>query len=250
MFTIYLVDDEPFFLNSMIDSELWAETGFEVVGSQTDPREALAAIIKCKPHVVCTDMKMPYLGGLELMRELKSRHVDCEFLLLSGYTDYHSVRSFFVGEGFDYLKKPLDNQDARITLERLFRELVQKHGAQDEFAFDENGVNQQKPLDSIVQYMTDNMKEKLSLNTLSEVFNVSRSSICAHFQKHYHSSFSIILTEIRMTEAKRLIQNTTIPIKKVSEECGYQRHSYFCHVFKEFYEITASEFMQSSRKGE
>ena len=57
-------------------------------------------------------------------------------------------------------------------------------------------------------------------------------------------------TEIRMKEVKRLIQNTAIPIKKVSEECGYQSHSYFCHVFKEFYEITASDFLQASRKGE
>ena len=63
MFTIYLVDDEPFFLNSMTNSELWAETGFEVVGSHIDPREALAEIVKCRPHVVCTDMKMSYYGG-------------------------------------------------------------------------------------------------------------------------------------------------------------------------------------------
>ena len=156
---------------------------------------------------------------MELIQELQSRHINCEFLLLSGYTDYHSVRSFFVGDGFDYLKKPLDDQDARITLERLFRELTQKHSSQDGASVEEIGVNQM-PLHNIVQYMTDNMKEKLSLGSLSEAFNVSRSGICSYFQKQYNSSFSIMLTEIRMKEAKRLIQNTPMPIKQVSEACG------------------------------
>ena len=95
MYKVFLVDDDPFILEELIDIVQWEENGFEVAGSSTDPEEALSKIPELDPEVVFCDLKMPGLDGNEMIRRLREGGAECEFVMISAYDSFENVRAFF-----------------------------------------------------------------------------------------------------------------------------------------------------------
>ena len=69
-YKVILVDDEVEVIDVMKKKIRWDDLGFDVVGSATNGVKALELVEKLQPDVVLTDIKMPYMDGLELARKL------------------------------------------------------------------------------------------------------------------------------------------------------------------------------------
>ena len=69
-YKVILVDDEVEVIDIMKQKIRWNDLGFDVVGSATNGVKALELVEKLQPDVVLTDIKMPYMDGLELARKL------------------------------------------------------------------------------------------------------------------------------------------------------------------------------------
>ena len=69
-YKVILVDDEVEVIDVMKKKIRWNDLGFDVVGSATNGVKALELVEKLQPDVVLTDIKMPYMDGLELARKL------------------------------------------------------------------------------------------------------------------------------------------------------------------------------------
>ncbi len=241
MHSVYLVDDDPLIVESLRSSILWMDNGFEIVGSSTEPVHALDAILEIEPDVVFTDLKMPSMNGNELAKELRNRGISCEIVLLSAFGTFEDARSFFRLDGFDYLLKPLQQNDAQIVLERLSRKLAEKNSEPVQMTFFPSG---NKNFDELADYLTENFAKRHTLSTLSELFHISPNYICNLFAKHYNSTLTIFLTNLRMKEAARLITSTPRPFKEIAIDCGYRDYFYFCKAFKEFYGMTPSLYRE------
>ena len=68
-YKVILVDDEVEVIDIMKQKIRWNDLGFDVVGSATNGVKALELVEKLQPDVVLTDIKMPYMDGLELARK-------------------------------------------------------------------------------------------------------------------------------------------------------------------------------------
>lgn len=239
MFRVYLVDDDPIILEDVAAKPVWQECGFEIIGKSTSSREALKEIQRERPDLVMCDLKMPGLDGIDLMTQLKNSNAGCEFLMLSAHASFHDSRDFFKQDGFDYLLKPVDEMELQIALERLARLLFKKNpeGGAPPLETENTEV-----IDSIMAYIRRNYAKKLSLNHLGQVFHFNPNYICNLFAKQYGQTYTTILTNIRMTEAARLIGSTGRPLKEIAAECGYANYFYFCRVFKEFFGCAPSEY--------
>ena len=105
MYSILIIDDEPIVkiaLRSILPSE---EHGFSICGTASNGLEAMPLIEKHQPDVIITDLKMPEMDGLELIRTLKEKNYPGEILVLSNYEDFDSVRSALLLGAADYLLK-------------------------------------------------------------------------------------------------------------------------------------------------
>jgi len=232
MYSVYIIDDEKLVVDDLINSLPWLENGFEVIGFETNSIKAIEEITEKNPDVVFADLKMPACDGIELIKRVKKNKADAEFVILSAYEDFKASREFFLMGGFDYINKPLDQMSAAMILEKLSRKLVTK--------YDKTPINTFIPsksskFDDLVNYITINFSKKHTLADLSERFNVSQTYICDLFSKHYNSTFTIFITNLRMTEAVRLTLETDTPLKEIAIYCGYSKYSHFCKVFKNSY---------------
>lgn len=79
-----------------------------------------------KPDVVFSDLKMPGFDGIELITRAKEKGVDAEFIILSAFKEFEACRKLYRMGGFDYIFKPLNQDDAALVLEKLIRKLAIK----------------------------------------------------------------------------------------------------------------------------
>jgi YesN/AraC family two-component response regulator len=245
MHSVYLVDDEPLIIESLTTSVLWMDNGFEVSGSNTDPLLAVEDILKGRPDVVFSDLKMPAMSGTQLIKILKEHDVDCEFVMLSAFGTFEDARSFFLLDGFDYLLKPFNQSEAEIVLERLSRKLAKKNCLQPSVSFSPSGNS---CFDELVHYVTENFSKRFTLASLSKSFNISPNYVCNLFAKHYSSTLTIFVTNLRMTEAARLIRSSGTAFKEIAVSCGYRDYFYFCKVFKEYYSMAPSQYRDEHKE--
>jgi len=118
---ILVVDDEPVIRFSLV--ELLESDGHDVRAAEHAPA-ALAALEAYPVDVVVSDLKMPGMDGLELLEEVRIRHPDIAFVLLTAHGDERTaVRALKLG-AWDYVPKPFDNEEIRATLRRAHEMLA------------------------------------------------------------------------------------------------------------------------------
>jgi len=132
MYQVLIVDDEPIVkiaLRSMID---WNELGFHICATASNGEEALEMACRFHPDLIICDLKMPLMDGIELIREVQKKELDCEFLVISNYEDFNYVRTALVLGAADYiLKVSISPEELTLQLQKLKEKLDQK-AAEDE----------------------------------------------------------------------------------------------------------------------
>ena len=86
-YKVILVDDEVEVIDVMKKKIRWNDLGFDVVGSATNGVKALELVEKLQPDVVLTDIKMPYMDGLELARKLNQDYPNIYIMLCTALTN-------------------------------------------------------------------------------------------------------------------------------------------------------------------
>ena len=127
MYQVLIVDDEPIVkiaLRSMID---WNELGFHICATASNGEEALEMACRFHPDLIICDLKMPLMDGIELIREVRKKKLDCEFLVISNYEDFNYVRTALVLGAADYiLKVSISPEELTEQLKKLKEKLDQK----------------------------------------------------------------------------------------------------------------------------
>ena len=126
MYSILIVDDEPIVKIALRSILPWEEHGFFICGTASNGLEALSLIEKHRPDVIITDLKMPGMDGLELIRTLKEGNYPGEILVLSNYEDFDSVRSALLLGAADYLLKIKIQADTLLACLNKTTEKLQK----------------------------------------------------------------------------------------------------------------------------
>src|SRR5271170_5106126 len=111
----FLVDDEELALKRL--SRMLEATGrVEIVGSGTDPVEALAAVLSAKPDVLFLDIEMPGMTGFEMLAKLDPQPV----IVFTTAYDRYALQAFGVNS-IDYLLKPIEQAQLERALDKIER---------------------------------------------------------------------------------------------------------------------------------
>ncbi len=109
----YLVDDEPLALERL--RRLLAQTGrAEIIGSTTEPEEAVTALTSDPPDVCFLDIHMPRLSGFDVLSRLPSQPI----VIFTTAYDRYALKAFAVNS-IDYLLKPVDPQHLERALTKV-----------------------------------------------------------------------------------------------------------------------------------
>ncbi len=135
MYNVLLVDDEPFITEGLSDALDWSDFGLEVVGSAENGKQALELLRQVPTDILITDISMPVMDGLTLIREARELLPGLKVIILSGYNEFDYLKEGMRLGIENYLLKPVHFEELRATL----RDTVDKlNAARPERAFGED----------------------------------------------------------------------------------------------------------------
>lgn len=107
MIKVFLVEDEIVIREGIQRMVPWEEYGFELTGEAADGEIALPMIKKIKPDVIITDIKMPFMDGLELTKVIKKELPKTKIIIISGYDDFKYAQQAILLGVERYILKPI-----------------------------------------------------------------------------------------------------------------------------------------------
>ncbi|MEH7118950.1 response regulator [Neobacillus vireti] len=126
MYKVLIADDEPLILKNLTQIIDWPALKCSVAGTAQNGQEAIAILEKERFDLVLTDISMPGMTGIELLKQIQKIPYKPITLLISGYDDFEYAREGLKNNAFDYILKPIDYNELQACVERAIAELEQQ----------------------------------------------------------------------------------------------------------------------------
>lgn len=126
MYTVLLVDDEEDVIQIIMRKINWEELGFLVIGFASNGVKALELVEEFQPDVLVTDIKMPYMDGLELSNRVKAELPATKILLFTGFDEFEYAKEAIHLEVEEYILKPVNSAELTEVFAQLKRKLDQE----------------------------------------------------------------------------------------------------------------------------
>lgn len=123
LYSILFVDDEEDVFRVILKKLGWENLGFSVAGYAKNGREALELAEEMQPDVLMTDIKMPYMDGLELGRQMKELCPQVKIIIFSGFDKFEYAQEAIKLEVEEYILKPINAEELRSVFLRLRKKL-------------------------------------------------------------------------------------------------------------------------------
>ncbi|KWX70262.1 AraC family transcriptional regulator [Paenibacillus riograndensis] len=136
MYKVMIVDDEAWAIKGICNAFDWDKYGFEIVGQFKSAYNAWDAIRADKPDLVFTDIRMPDISGLDLMKRAKTHGLDTEFVIVSGYAEFEYAQEALRYGALDYFLKPLDIDMADQFIMKLAMHFSRRSEARNQILLD------------------------------------------------------------------------------------------------------------------
>lgn len=164
MYKVLIVDDEPTILKGLRCIINWEEFGLEIAGQASNGIEAIEIIENLRIDILITDIKMPELNGLELIRYVNDKGLNFKFIVLSGYDDFEFVKEAAKLGIENYLLKPINVDELTSTLINAVNKI-------------ESELNKQIVLKKGLDILRDNILYRLVTDDIEEEELLERSSL-------------------------------------------------------------------------
>lgn len=119
MYRLLIVDDEEVEREGMAQFIPWSDYGIELVGTAWNGVEGFEKIRELRPDIVLTDIKMPVMNGIELIRKTRQDFPEIKFIVLSGYGEYEYTSQAMEEGVRHYILKPCDEEKIVEVLEKV-----------------------------------------------------------------------------------------------------------------------------------
>lgn len=245
MLNIILVDDEPIILQGL--TKLITELGeqFHVMDCYRNGQEALAFMKVEQVDVVITDIKMPLMDGLELIKEVLLVKPDMSCIILSGFADFEYARTAMRYGAAEYLIKPVDPVELHSTLYQIE---LSKRCLMLPDSIEKDEKVEKRVIEEIKKHLLAHYREELDLQKLSEKVHLNPSYISRLFKNETKESITAYLIHIRIEKSKQLlVQQLEMKIYEVAEHVGYNDAMYFNKLFKKITNLTPKEYRDYHR---
>lgn len=242
-YKLLVVDDEVSFRTTLCNCFSWEQIGFELAGQAGNGQMALDFLKKNKVHVLLCDICMPFMNGIELVKQLSTWEDPPITVFISGYRDFeYAQQAITYGVRF-YVLKPLKYEDIVQTFSTVKLELDRKYGLQQEFA---NEPEQPGFVENVHTYVNANLRTA-NLKDLANQLFMNSCYVSQLYKQKTGRNFSDYLLEMRMKKAADLLEHSSEKIYTIGAAVGYNNAKNFARSFFAYYGKTPTEYRNMRR---
>lgn len=249
MYKMIIADDEQMIREALCTMIDWDSLGVEVAGSCRNGLEVLDLVVDQSPDFILTDIKMPLLGGLELIEKIKQTDASVDFIILSGYKDFEYARQAMKYGVRHYLVKPLNENTLIAAVEELksharAERRYAAREAEDALPAERSELSTVEKIKKCVRANIAN--PQLSLKWIAQnALYMNADYLSRIFVGQTQERFSAFMNRVRMEKAKELLAvHGSGKIAWIAEQVGCgDNPRYFSQVFKKYEGVSPSEYL-------
>lgn len=174
---LLIAEDELWLRKRLVSTIDWSSYGISEVYEAEDGGEALEIALKEKPDIVITDIRMPELSGIDLMKKLNENSIFSKMIVVSGYDDFEYAQGALRMGAINYLLKPVDEEELLDSVKRCVEELKKEKNK--ETVFDKQSAASEMLMEHIYEDLIFETSEKRTEELLQKL---SRKEIGFPFQ--------------------------------------------------------------------
>lgn len=242
MFRMIIVDDEAEMARMIRDLIDWTSLGIEVVDVCSDGAAGLQAIMLHHPDIVITDVCMPQMSGIELIKKATDAGCSVKFVIVSAFAEFEYARDAMQYGVKHYLIKPCSEGQILSAVNEVIVDMMQESARKSLVAKNRDSSSERErnyfspQIESVLRICDENISDPgLSLKWISEnkVF-ANPDYLSRRFLQETGHKFKEYLVSLRISKAKELMLNrNNASVMDIAEKVGFgDNPQYFSSVFK------------------
>ncbi len=254
MYKVVIVDDEPIIVEGLSKSIEWQRWDCTVSAVAYNGEEGLQTVRENEPDILISDIRMPNMDGLAMIAALKSQFPDMQITILTGFRDFdYAQQAIRLGVNRFLLKpsKMEEIEEAVTCMTDHLKQLKKRGGSKPEKEVKVSDEEEDEIIESAagsfvvnnaLQYIEENYRSKLKLADVAEQVYVSQWHLSKLLNRYTGQSFSDILNNTRIEQAKKLLADPSLRIGDIADMVGFLDMAHFSRVFKKQTGISANEY--------
>lgn len=248
MLKVLIVDDEAIVRKGIVLGVDWMAMDCVIVGEAANGVEGLEAAENYNPNLIITDVRMPRMDDIEMMRELRSRGCRAHAIFLTAYSDFEYVRSAVQLGAVDYLLKPFRDEELAAAIERVHRKDEELSELSREDMMPLVKGDKSKYVFEALNYISEHYADSdINITGIAKSLGVSEGHLSHVFKKE--TSYTVVgyLTQYRIHMAMQMLRDCRRKVYEVAEAVGYKDVAYFGSTFKKLTGLSPSEYQDRCR---
>jgi len=242
---VIVAEDEPLLLKTLVNQIHQADSLFHVICAAQDGESVLRFMENTQvPDVVITDIHMPVLDGIGLIKAVERDYPAVIKIIISGYGEFKYAQQALKMNVIDYMLKPIKKQDLEDLLSMLKIRIASERSAiKSPNPLTNRQYTAEEIVKTVMEFIKTNYARELSLEDIAKQFNVNASHLSKIFLKFAGESPSKYIMSLRLNEAKHLLSlKKELSVKEIGEAVGYPDPYYFSRIFKQITGMTPTDY--------
>lgn len=237
---LVIVDDETFMRENLSSIFPWQELGYQVDALCSNGQEAMDYLKVHPVDVVLTDIQMPVMDGIALVREIRKLQIPAEVVFLSAYSDFEYAQKGIYYGAADYLMKPIAYQELVTLFEKLKDKILQAKKTGSSRA-DSTPSQEEQTLSRISAFIRQYPADA-SLESCADHTGFSSSYISSLLKSQVSMNFVEYAYQEKMLYAGTLLHDISLQIGTVADMLGYTNAKNFSRAFHNYYHMTPMQY--------
>ena len=247
---ILVVDDES--LERKGIRHLINKFGFELdIVEANNGSTAMDCLRRQQVDILFTDLKMPFVDGLELSRYAREIFPHIKIIFYSAYSEFEYAQQAIEIGVVNYMVKPIVLTDFQKIMQRIIGECnneKERNKLNESLIHELNTDNYSESaissdvVDEIKKIVKHKYMEDLNLDDIAARINLSPGYVSHVFKNGTGKTFIKYLNEYRLKKAVYLLTHTHMKVNQIGEIVGFANPPYFCTIFKKEFGCTPRDF--------
>ena len=244
MNSILLVDDEKWVRIALKWTIEKTELPFQVVHECSNGLEAIDWLREHKADLVLTDIRMPVMDGMALVREIRQGGKDQDIVIISVHDEFQFVQKALREGVRDYLLKPVQVEDMKTCLTKWLEQRAAMRKPEER----PTETIELSPVQRVLRFIETAPPGEVTLAEAAKHVHMNACYLSQLFKQEMNINFVDYVTGIRVKQAKRLLASTCLRVSEVADRLGYADVAYFSNIFKKHTGTTPTEYRSKAGK--
>ena len=247
MLKVLVVEDEELIRRGIVLAVDWAALDCVVVGEAANGEEALEAVERLGPTLIITDLKMPRMDGIELLRRLRESGNNVYVIILTAYDSFEYAQSALRLGAVDFLLKPFHDGDLERAVQRLQKRMSSAAAQAEPIHGLKKGDKSRYVLEAM-DYIGGHYNDPgISVASIAQHLGISEGHLSHTFKKETDYTLLNYLTRFRIQKAMALLREGRVKVYEAAEQVGYRDVTHFSATFKKVVGVSPSEYQDTCR---